>query len=257
MAAISRIRRAVKWRTDGVGACARACRATAGWERTQRVPVAFPVGLDHVPVIFCTWRRLERLPSTLAMLAAQDIPVQALIWNNSSDREIADKAVAAAEIPVTVHHSPRNIGGFGRFYVARECALAGHERVVFIDDDLDVGPSAVRQLLGGCPGGAVVSRWAWKIRSHYGGRERAGAGEAADYAGTGGMAADAAMFAEAPLFACPRQFWFVEDLWLSGYACRTGRRVLGAVADIEEVADGHNQNDSLGWVKQRLWRRLR
>jgi hypothetical protein len=184
--------------------------------------------------------------------------VQAVIWDNSSPPhpETVDKIVSGARIPVTVHHCSRNIGGFGRFYLTREAANAGHQRVVFVDDDQDFGPSAVRELVTACPDQAVVSRWAWRINAHYGDRERAAPGERADYAGTCGMAADVSVFTELGLFACPRRFWFVEDLWLSGYAHRTGRPVLAAKADIVEVADGRNQNDSLGWVKRRLWRSL-
>ena len=253
MNAIGRLGKSARWRTDGLRAYARAYRATAGWHRTQRVPVDLPGG-DRLPVIFCTWHRLERLPQTLAMLAAQDVPVQVLIWNNSPDRAVVDKAVAGAVIPVAVHHCDRNIGGFGRFYLARAAAEAGHGRVVFIDDDLDFGPDAARALARACGQRMVVSRWAWCIRGRYGDRDRAGAGEPAHYAGTCGMAADASVFTLPAVFRCPRRFWFAEDLWLSGFAARNRYLVAGAEADITEVADGRNQNDSLGWVKQRLWR---
>jgi hypothetical protein len=70
------------------------------------------------------------------------------------------------------------------------------------------------------------------------------------------MAASASLFTEAGLFLCPRPYWFAEDLWLSLY-CRSRRYdVLGARPDVTEIIDGRNQNDSLGWVKRRLWRSL-
>ena len=256
--ALTRVARSVRWRTDGLRSYARAYRATSGWHRAERVPVRLAAGTGLVPVIFCTFRRVERLRSTLDMLAAQDVPVQAVIWDNSSPPhpETVDKIVSGARIPVTVHHCSRNIGGFGRFYLTREAALAGHQRVVFVDDDQDFGPTAVSDLLAACPERGVASCWAWRIRSQYGDRERAGAGERADYAGTGGMAASASLFTEAGLFLCPRPYWFAEDLWLSLY-CRSRRYdVLGARPDVTEIIDGRNQNDSLGWVKRRLWRSL-
>lgn len=41
-----------------------------------------------------------------------------------------DAAAAGARLPVTVQHSPRSIGGFGRFYLAREAAEARHRYVI-------------------------------------------------------------------------------------------------------------------------------
>jgi hypothetical protein len=255
MTAMSHIKRSLRWRTDGMRAYVGACRATAGWDRYQRVPLQLPAG-ERLPVIFCTWRRLERLPKTLAMLAAQDVPVQALIWDNSGDRETVDKAVADSAIPIAVHHSGRNIGGFGRFYLAREAAAAGHKALVFVDDDQDFGPEALAALQVAHRPRTLSGWWAWHILGRYGDRKRAHPGEPADYVGTGGMIADAAIFRNERLFSCPRRFWFAEDLWLCSFARSIGYQILACEAGIEEIADGRNQNNSLGWVKQRLWRRI-
>jgi hypothetical protein len=220
------------------------------------VPVALPDG-DRQPVIFCTWHRLERLPRTLEMLAVQDVPVQALIWDNSGRPELVAKAAAEARIPVAVHHSGRNIGGFGRFYVARECALAGHEKVVFIDDDQDFGPEAVRELLAGCRPGTLASQWALRFPGSFAERRPVHPGETPDYTGTGGMAADTAVFRDPRLFGCPRRFWFAEDIWLSWHATvRCGYVITHAPVRMHVTEDEHAQWSRLGYVKDHLVRYL-
>src|ERR1017187_849115 len=178
-------------------------RSVACWNRSQRTPIA--VG-NRLPVIFCTWRRLDRLQDTLRQLAAQDVPVQALIWNNSPDRGRVDAAVGSPGFPVTVHHSPRNIGGFGRFYLAREAAEQGHATVVFIDDDQDFGPETMKELLSAHRPCSLSGWWAFSLRSAaYGSRFRGAPGDPATFIGTGGMIADTAVFRDARMFRCPRR----------------------------------------------------
>lgn len=250
------LRRTIEWRLHGARAYLRAYRSLAGWERGQRTPIT--IG-DHLPVIFCTWRRLERLPRTLAMLAAQDVPVQALIWNNSPDRERVDKAAADAAIPVAVHHNSRNIGGFGRFYLAREASSAGHHRVVFIDDDQDFGPETVSCLLGTHRPGTLNGWFAFRFPAagSLRGREPAAPGATAMYIGTGGMVADTAVFTDSRVFGCPRRFWFAEDLWLCYFASHVaGFGLVASPARFEMADDGRNQCATLGWVKSRLVRYL-
>ena len=248
---------AITWRMNGYRSMARAARVMSGWDRGQRIPVAIPGG-DQVPVIFCTWRRLARLPHILEMLAAQDVPVQALIWNNSPDRDTIEKAAAGATIPISVHHSPRNIGSFGRFYLARELAAAGHRRVVIIDDDEDFGPGTVRELLDSCPPRSLS---AWFARTYsmadFWAPVTPAPGEQVNYVGPGGMAADTAVFSDPRLFTCPRRYWFLDDVWLSWFASRiAGYTLLRSTATLEFVEDGLNQFPALQWLRHRFWRYL-
>ena len=257
---MSRLRAAVWLQTvvilsapRGVRSMARSIWRLRGWDRGQRIAVKIPAS-GQVPVIFCTWKRLERLTLTLEMLAAQDLPVKALIWDNSGQAEIVDKAVSDARLPVMVHHSSRNIGGFGRFYLARAAAETGHQAVVFIDDDQDFGPDAIRELVSAHAPRSISSVWAFRFtRKHYYSRERCAAGEAAHYLGTGAMVADPAIFTDPRLFRCPRRFWFVEDLWLCFVAQHLNGYALSASsAPLIEVPDGRNQWSMLWGVKDRL-----
>jgi len=236
---------------------ARALYVMATWDRAQRVPV--PIACDdRVPVVFCTWQRLERISHILEMLAEQDVPVQALIWNNSSHRKLVEKAAYDAEIPVQVWHSPRNIGSFGRFYLVRALAESGCRRVIIIDDDEDFGPDTVRELLAGCPPRSLSAWFAHTISGQDFWRRTVPApGEPVNYVGPGGMAADPAIFADPRLFSCPRRFWFLDDLWLSWYAVHfAGYTLLRSAARIEFVEDSLNQFPRLQWLRQRFWRYL-
>lgn len=262
LSAISRLRSAIGPRVvvalsmpRGARSMARSIWRLRGWDPAQHVVLSVPAP-DRVPVIFCVWRRLERLPVTLEMLAAQDMPVTALIWDNSGQPETVDKAVADAPLPVAVHHSSRNIGGFGRFYLARAAADAGHEAVLFIDDDEDFGPAAIRQLLSAHKPRSASSGWAFRFTGkHYYSREQCAPGEAAHYLGTGAMVADPAVFADPRLFSCPRRYWFVEDLWLCFVAQHLNGYALSASpASFREVLDGRNQWPMLWWAKDRLLR---
>ena len=229
----------------------------ATWGRARRVQVLIPYD-DRVPVVFCVWRRLERIGHILDMLADQDVPVRALIWNNSSHQEVVEKAAASATIPAQVFHSPYNIGSFGRFYLAREVAESGYQRVIIIDDDEDFGPGTVRELLAGCPPRSLSAWFAHTISGQDFWRRTVPApGEPVNYVGPGGMAADAAVFADPRLFSCPRRFWFLDDLWLSWYAANfAGYTLLRSAAKMEFVEDSLNQFPRLQWVRQRFWRYL-
>lgn len=250
---LHRVRKVITWRWMSIRAQVRNDRNMARWKRGQRI--AIPVG-DRLPVILCTWRRLDRLGHTLKLLSAQNIPVQALIWNNSPERSQVDAAVAAAAIPVSVHHSTRNIGGFGRFYSAREAAEAGHDRVVFIDDDQDFGPEAIGDLMRHHRP-LSLSGWFAFTSPRADGAAWAAPGQAARYVGTGGMIADAAVFRDSRLFRCPRRFWFVEDYWLCAFAGHiAGYGIFRSPAQFEIIDDGRDQCYSLGVVKRRFMRYL-
>jgi hypothetical protein len=233
-------------------------RRVFGWDRSQRTPML--VG-ERLPVIFCTWRRLDRLHGTLAQLAAQDVPVQALVWNNSPDRGRVDAVARSAKIPVVVYHSPRNIGSFGRFYLAREAAGQGHHSVIFIDDDQDFGPGTVRDLLSARRPRALTGWWALGLRSaDYGSRFLAAPGEAASLMGVGGMIADPAVFLDSRLYRCPRRYWFFDDIWLSyvaGHLCGYDLVRVGADFKFDESADDENAlYRTLGKVKGNFLRYL-
>jgi hypothetical protein len=220
------------------------------------------VDRTRVPIVMCTWKRLEGLPRTLELLAEQDTAASLYVWNNNRrEAERIDALLARSAVPAQSVHCSRNIGGFGRFYVARELAHH-HEAVLFVDDDQDFGPSMVADQLASFRPASLAGWWAFDYRSgarSYAERDRVEQpGARADYVGTGGMIADAAIFTDAKLFGCPRRYWFVEDMWLSYYARAVrGWELRRSRAEFRFAAHGHDIDLTLGMTKIRMFRYLK
>lgn len=216
----------------------------------------------RTPVIMCTWKRIDRLPRTLELLAEQDTPAALYIWNNNrAAASQVDELVSRAPIPARSFHCSRNIGGFGRFYLARD--LAGHhDSVIFIDDDQQFGPSMLVDQLASFARQSLAGWWAFKYAKGaetYAERHRVTtAFDLADYVGTGGMVADASVFADPALFRCPRRYWFVEDVWLSYFASHIRGWVLRrSLAEFEFAPDGLDIDLTLAATKVRMFRYLK
>jgi hypothetical protein len=217
---------------------------------------------SRVPVIMCAWKRIERLPRTLEMLAEQDVPSSLYVWNNNRrERERIEDALVSSPVPTHVVHCTRNIGCFGRFYVARALAHA-HDAVVFIDDDQDFGPSMVADQLASFAPESLAGWWAFRYRPGartYGERDRVETPlEPAEYVGVGGLIADASVFTEPALFRCPRRYWFVDDIWLSYYAGHVrGWQLRRSHAEFKFAPDEHDLELTLGTTKTRMLRYLK
>ncbi|WP_188756233.1 glycosyltransferase family 2 protein [Microbacterium album] len=182
-----------------------------------------------LPVVMCTWRRPEYFRRTLRSLEAQEgVTVALHVWNNNPDiTEELERAAADSTVPVTFRHSATNVGGFGRFYLARE--LAGeHPYVVFIDDDQLFGATTMATLLSEARPRSASGWWAYRFIAppHYWLRLPVRKGRRAHYLGTCGMIVDASIFADERVFECPDRFWFVEDVWLSYVAGHLRRWTL-------------------------------
>jgi hypothetical protein len=181
---------------------------------------------EVLPVVMCTYNRPERLALTLRELEAQvGVTPELYIWNNNPDIAAEIEAtIATASISVTIHNSPKNIGGFGRFYQARKLADT-QPFFVMIDDDASVGPTALRTMRDEVFEGSYQSFFAFNLQNpkDYFDRTATPNGAAADYCGTGGSIIDSRVFTSAGLFDCPKEYWFMEDLWLSYYV----QQVLG------------------------------
>lgn len=221
----------------------------------SRQPVA------GVPVVLCAWRRPERLATTLASLAGQtDVSVRLWIWNNNPGlRVFVDGAVAAvSDLQVDVVHSTRNVGGFGRFYVARRLAEE-HPYVVFLDDDQVPATDFVKTLVDEFAPRAIHGAWAFRFMGtqRYWDRVPAAVGARVKFCGNGGMICDTQIFLEPELYGCPRRFWFVEDLWLSYYADHVmGWQLFKSAAAIEKEPDDQGQFQNLGATKDLMFRYL-
>lgn len=216
----------------------------------------------RVPVVMCTWKRIDRLPRTLEMLAEQDTATTLYIWNNNPrEAQRLDALLARSPIPVQSVHCSRNIGCFGRFYLARDLA-AVQVPVLFVDDDQDFGRSMVADQLASFEPQSLAGWWAFTYRPgarSYAERERVETPrQPADYVGVGGMVADATIFRDDALFRCPRRYWFVDDIWLSYYASHIrGWRLRRSLAEFRFAADELDIDLTLAMTKIRMFRRLK
>jgi hypothetical protein len=216
----------------------------------------------RVPVVMCTWKRVERLPRTLEMLAVQDTPATLYVWNNNRrESERVDALLAESPIPAQAVHCSRNIGCFGRFYLARELAAA-HDAVLFIDDDQDFGPSMIADQMASFEQASLAGWWAFRYlprATSHGERSRVETPlEEAEYVGVGGMVADASIFTDRGLFRCPRRYWFVDDIWLSFFASRIrGWPLRRSLAEFRFAPDDLDIDLTLGATKIRMFRYLK
>jgi hypothetical protein len=216
----------------------------------------------RVPVVMCAWKRIDRLPTIVEMLATQETPATLHVWNNNRrEADRLDSLLLRSPIPAQAVHCTRNIGCFGRFYLARELAST-HDAVIFIDDDQDFGSSMVTDQLASFAKETLAGWWAFNYRPgarSYGDRDRVETPlDGADYVGVGGMVADTTIFSDPSLFACPRRYWFVDDIWLSYYAGHVrGWELRRSRAEFAFVPDGKDLDLTLGTTKVRMFRYLR
>jgi hypothetical protein len=220
------------------------------------------VGRERVPVVMCTWKRIDRLPRTLELLAEQDVSAALYIWNNNP-REAArlDALLTLSPIPAQLVHCSRNIGCFGRFYLARELADS-YDALLFIDDDQDFGRTMVADQMESFAPESLASWWAFTYlpgaRSYAERRRVDEPLEPADYVGVGGLVADSRIFREPALFRCPRRYWFVDDIWLSYYAGHVeGWRLCRSLAEFHFQSDGKDMHETLWPTKARMFRYLK
>lgn len=199
-----------------------------------------------VPVVLCVWRRVHRLAETLAGLERQQgASIELHVWNNAAREAARVESILrdVGSFAVSVTHSSRNVGGFGRFYLARTLAVR-HPFVVFIDDDLGFAPGMVSDLVAEARRESIRGYWCYHLRNptDYWDRVAATPGEIVDYCSTAGMIADSRVFLEPGLFRCPRRFWFVEDLWLSYFATQVlGWDLVKSNVEFEMGYDGVDQ----------------
>ncbi len=210
------------------------------------------LGLDFVDmdltrptVIMCTWRRVNRLPKTLQMLENQTVKPNLLIWNNNhEERGLVDEYLKNSTIDSRVFHSVKNIGGFGRFYLAKDVAKVGIKKVIFIDDDQIINTHYIENLLDEHASQTTHSGWAFQINNwrDYWDRKEVMPHEEVDYAATNGMIIDTNIFINDPeLFECPARFWFIEDLWLTFIAKKNDYKAYKSIEQTQTNFDGKDQ----------------
>jgi hypothetical protein len=175
-------------------------------------------------LVMCIYRRPHLLERTLRGLRAQSRRADrvVLVNNNPQIREFVDGTVGGQ---AEVVHNPGNEGGWARFLQARRLGQEGMGRVVFIDDDMSLGPDFVASLCDDYREDGLVGPYAFTFRppfDDYWAKSRVPVGAEAHYIGTCGMIVPLGVFEGPGIEACPARLRMgMEDLWLSAY-CRDG-----------------------------------
>ncbi|MFZ7089079.1 hypothetical protein [Curtobacterium sp. RRHDQ10] len=213
---------------------------------------------DSVPLVMCLWNRPERIEHVLGMLADLDPaqPVRLLLWNNhAADAAFYEEAVRDAArgslVGVDLVQSPRNIGGLARFVAMRLLRNGGYRGpVAMLDDDQDVTPSFLVDLLRDWRPRSVVAWWGFSLHGSYWRRAEIAPGTEPDHAGTGGTVVDVDLVADDRFFArLPFRFAFLEDQWMTFFAKHLGWRVVKGNTRIDLVLEEKNQYHGLRPVK--------
>jgi glycosyltransferase involved in cell wall biosynthesis len=172
-----------------------------------------------IAIIMCTFKRVHRLQGTIELLKQQTLrDFHFYIWNNNSDNksDINKTVNNNLDIVKEVTHSEENVGGVGRFILAKRIARL-YTKIIFIDDDQDFKPELVELMDNTFSKNTVNCWWGWKMGGcSYMHRYRlTGTSKEVDYCGTGGMIIDSDIFKTIDLTSLPDKYKFIEDLWLS------------------------------------------
>jgi hypothetical protein len=176
-------------------------------------------------------------------------PIRLILWNNRSSesagylRVIEESTLAGPLTSVEFHDSSANIGGIARFLIGRALFAEGYAGpLITLDDDQDVSPTFVDDLLSAYRPGDIAGWWAFRSGEDYWHRTPALPGEDATYVGTGGAVFDTRLFDDRDFFtALPARYGFVEDIWASHYVRNHGGSLRKVDTSIELVQSEHDQ----------------
>jgi len=179
-------------------------------------------------VIMCCWDRIENIGKTVACLDIQiDRDFELYIWNNNIEikNELEEQIKEIdPQYNVYIYHANENIRGIGRFYMVTHLLENDNfDYVIFIDDDqifdnkliYNFRRSMVKKTAY-CWYGRIFAKNSSYTDGTYRELEN---GSKINYGGTGGMIIDTSIFRDSKLYSLlPKEFMYVEDLWLSFYA---------------------------------------
>ena len=127
---------------------------------------------------------------------------------------------------------------FSRFYLAKELAKQGYELIIFIDDDQMLPKSFIQDCYDQYDPLHVKSFYAHKFDEDYWDKVRLVEGEQGNYAGTGGLICSAKIFLDDKFFNCPKEYYIIDDLWLSHYILKyTEYKITLLKTDIQFIYD--------------------
>jgi hypothetical protein len=177
--------------------------------------------MEKVLLIMCIWKRVNNLKKILECLSNQTYKnFKFVIWDNSEEKNLVKEIVSLFDLDIEIIPSEKNIGGIGRFYAAKKHSDT-FQKIIFFDDDQFPEEDFIEVMVKSFQQKTIKSRHCYKLLSNidYWKRQKTPKGvKHANYCGTGGMIIDSEIFKNEDLFKCPKEYSFIEDLWLSYFA---------------------------------------
>jgi len=215
------------------------------------------VGERHkTALILTTYMRLEYLGKSLNTIDNQtDKAFDFFICNNSlfPDTVIGylNKYWISGDTNVEVTNWHNRYKMFARFFLARDLANRGYDKIIFIDDDEIIPLNFIEQCHKQYDPETVKSFYAHAIDKDYWKKVWLEGDEEGNYAGTGGLIAPAWIFLENELLDCPEEYWIIDDLWLSHYIMKyTDLKIKLLKVAISFIPDTRGTFHGLKAIKQ-------
>jgi hypothetical protein len=195
-------------------------------------------------LIMCTYIRLKNMPKILNKLQDQsNKDFDFYISNNSENQD--DKLVGYFKkygnnlgFNSYIKNYNNKYKMFSRFYFAKELALQGYDKIIFIDDDEVCPKSFIQDCYDQYDEKYVKSFYAHKFHEDYWQKIRLRPGEIGNYAGTGGLLCSAKIFLDNKLFECPEEYYIIDDLWFSYFILKfTDYKITLLDTEIQFIRD--------------------
>jgi GT2 family glycosyltransferase len=211
-------------------------------------------------VVLCIYVRLENLSYSLSSLAKQtNTDFDVYISNNTNGRhnrkinEVVSKRLSQFNFEVFEHFNQHK--QFSRFFVARQLAKEGYERIIFIDDDEVLPTTFIQECYDQYEENLIKSFYGHIVDDDYWAKQKLKKGQFGNYAGTGGLVCSAKFFLNDDFFECPEKYYIIDDLWLSYFALKyTDYRIQILDTNIEFIKDGKATAIGLTDVKQTFYK---
>ncbi len=247
-------------------------RIAAQYRRILAEPVELETLLgevhdDALTIVMCLWNRPERITDVLRVIDTQSTgrPLRLVLWNNqpadsSYYRSTISNYVRSGALSSVEFHESVNIGGVGRFVAMRELVRHGYVGpFITLDDDQNIAPSFVGDLLASSGARTIAGVWAWLSIDKYWRRVQVNStGETPNHIGTGGAICDSALVRSDRFFtALPPDFLFMEDMWMSRCALNSGWSLVAVDSAVEFVLADRDQGHAIFNDKERFWRWMR
>ena len=127
---------------------------------------------------------------------------------------------------------------FSRFYMAKDLAKEGYEKIIFIDDDEVLPSSFMQDCYDQYNENEIKSFYAHSFKEDYWAKVRLKPGEFGNYAGTGGLMCSAKIFLDERIFECPEEYYIIDDLWFSYYILKfTNYKITLLDTNIQFIKD--------------------